>query len=90
LVAGQKGKFDRSRWDMEKVMHLARADDPEATVEDERAHRQGCGTTPLVPASGMTPPFYQEATWRDNVMKYRETSSSRNRASGEIALIFKV
>lgn len=33
----QKGKFDRSRKDIEKLMRLASADDPEAVIEDERA-----------------------------------------------------
>ena len=33
----QTGKFDRSRRDMEKLMQMARADDPEAAVEEERA-----------------------------------------------------
>lgn len=33
----QKGKFDRSRKDIEKMMRMASADDPEAAAEDERA-----------------------------------------------------
>lgn len=33
----QKGRFDRSRKDMEKLMRQARADDPEEAFEEERA-----------------------------------------------------
>lgn len=33
----QKGKFDRSRRDIEKLMQLASAEDPEAAAEEERA-----------------------------------------------------
>jgi hypothetical protein len=33
----QRGKFNRSRKDMEKLMRLARAEDPEAAAEEERA-----------------------------------------------------
>ena len=43
----QKGKFRRSRKDMEKLMRMARADDPEAAFEEEKAsnaaqHRKRC------------------------------------------------
>lgn len=35
----QKGRFDRSRKDMEKLMRQAKADDPEAAFEEERIER---------------------------------------------------
>lgn len=36
----QKGRFDRGRKDMEKLMRMASADDPEAALEEERADRR--------------------------------------------------
>lgn len=36
----QIGKFDRSRKDMERLLRLASAEDPEAAVEDERTKQK--------------------------------------------------